>query len=581
METANSRETVEENVESTRHDAILLYSMQDLETARELHRTLRAQGFRVWFADEDWQPGKLLSREINTALERSSVVLLCLGGTGVGNYQGWETSASITGATQGQFQLIPIYLPGFSADVFKIWPMVREIRPIDLRDGLQNRLEIGKLVAALAASRSRAPENPPQDAHSAASAATAPPIVRLVSADAEITSLAQTAIQHGVTFFVGPTVPDRHDLAVVNPEAIAADLLCDLGLMDPARTKGGLIDHIMMAPHAAFLFTLKKGGIAAKEITRRLALRSVGEPATYVRMAETLKQLVQLPIFAEPGAADPPVGDVNPNEKRKLTIVTTNVDVALERSLLKVGLPFSRVVLHRHDSRLLACTFTAVEHHPDGRLTITGDGKRATTRRFDELAAKDQAWLKENYVQLSTTELPFERFFKSYEVNRAIREVWSQARIITGAEVLSLQEPILIKVHGSYDVADSSIICADHYFETSRRSPELVSSFGPILGHAAALMIGYTLTEPEFIHLYQTWLRHPFELSSSSARVAMLDPSARPLDGQDRIYQLLVEEMQREAPRRFKVTPIRASVSDALEKLTAAIREASQSPWLM
>ena len=31
-------------------------------------------------------------------------------------------------------------------------------------------------------------------------------------------------------------------------------------------------------------------------------------------------------------------------------------------------------------------------------------------------------------------ELPFERFFKSYEVNRAIREVWSQARVVTGAE---------------------------------------------------------------------------------------------------------------------------------------------------
>src|SRR5688572_26115860 len=114
MESANPRETAEENVERARHDAILLYSMQDLATARELHRTLLNHDIRVWFADEDWQPGELLSRVINTALEQSSVVLLCLGGTGTGKYQDWETSTSITGATQGQLQLIPIYLPGFS-----------------------------------------------------------------------------------------------------------------------------------------------------------------------------------------------------------------------------------------------------------------------------------------------------------------------------------------------------------------------------------------------------------------------------------------------------------------------------------
>jgi hypothetical protein len=125
MESATPREAVEGKIESPRHDAILLYSLHDLETARELHATLRTQGFRIWFADEDWQPGELLSREINAALQRSSVVLLCLGSTGTGRYQGWETSASITGATQGQFQLIPIYLPGFSTEIFNIWPMVR------------------------------------------------------------------------------------------------------------------------------------------------------------------------------------------------------------------------------------------------------------------------------------------------------------------------------------------------------------------------------------------------------------------------------------------------------------------------
>ena len=62
----------------TRDHIFLCHAKEDKDRVRELHRDLCRDGFKTWFDEEDLLPGQKWRKEIENALPRAAVVIVCL-----------------------------------------------------------------------------------------------------------------------------------------------------------------------------------------------------------------------------------------------------------------------------------------------------------------------------------------------------------------------------------------------------------------------------------------------------------------------------------------------------------------------
>jgi hypothetical protein len=383
--------------DQARYDAILLHNLKDLELARGVDRLLQPHRLSIWFSDRDLRLGDTLTGSIGRAMHRSRFVLLCLGPNDLGNYQGWETSAAITDAITLRRPVIPIWMPGAEPERIEL-PFVRDLVSLDLRARLSNPAGIEKLVARLKDGRPAPPDElePPE----ALGLGGGMPHDLVDSVD----QVAASAIEHGLTLYVGDTLADRHDICASNSAKLAAALVGELGLTEAAAANA-----FMSVPQAGFLYSIKQGEDRARRtLKQRVGVSSLEEPEAYRDVAGLLVAAREIGCFTTSKSSEP-----------RLLAVTTNVDLALERAFLRAGLPFTRLLFtsvatagdrKRERGGLHATEFPDPMPRADGAVVL-GEGSTALReRRANELAANELAGWRDSYDQLAGAKANFEIF---------------------------------------------------------------------------------------------------------------------------------------------------------------------------
>ena len=130
---------------AARYDAFLSYAHRDRTEVLELVRAMSEAGLRVFF-DVDLRPGSNWEQELQTAIEKSTALCVCIGGEPPSAVQ----SEEFTALANSRGNVIPILLPG--ADPRNVPPSLMPYQWLDLSEGITP-----DLVAYLADSIRRMP----------------------------------------------------------------------------------------------------------------------------------------------------------------------------------------------------------------------------------------------------------------------------------------------------------------------------------------------------------------------------------------------------------------------------------------
>src|SRR5580698_3468295 len=76
------------------YDVFLSHNSRDRVSVRQLAERLRSAGLRVWFDEWELRPGDLISLAIDSGLERSRTLVLCLSPAALGS--GWVSLERVT-----------------------------------------------------------------------------------------------------------------------------------------------------------------------------------------------------------------------------------------------------------------------------------------------------------------------------------------------------------------------------------------------------------------------------------------------------------------------------------------------------
>jgi hypothetical protein len=194
-------------------------------------------------------------------------------------------------------------------------------------------------------------------------------------------------------------------------------------------------------------------------------------PPTHRALARVLKRAIDRRV-------KPRTQDVN----RRPLIVTTNIDLMLERALLLAGMSFTRIVQYR-----------------------AGDSGLVPPVGVTEFRIRP---VRDPLVQLEGGQAPFDvgaedcRAADAAIQELSVREVAPDKLTVEGHP----DHPILYKVHGSEDVDESCAISTDHFDEFGLQA---MPAF--ITGRVTTkplLLLGYCWTDPALRHLRRTLFRN-------------------------------------------------------------------------
>jgi hypothetical protein len=139
-------------------------------------------------------------------------------------------------------------------------------------------------------------------------------------------------------------------------------------------------------------------------------------------------------------------------------------------------------------------------------------------------------------------------------------------------------QPLLLKLFGSYEGDEPCTLCLDHYYRLGRLAEDLAKPLQGAFVRNAGLLVGFHLTEPPFLHLYETWLRGAFK-RENWVRVAIIQAPVEAKDGQDRIDHALAQKLRGDAQRRFGIQPAYVPIKEALHRIAEKLTSEGGSPW--
>src|SRR3954464_7528451 len=84
------------------------YNHDDKELAVSLRDDLKAAGVTTWMDESELLGGDLWFQQIQSALDRCSVMVGAIGPSGIGNFQSLEITASAGRASRGKSRFIPV-----------------------------------------------------------------------------------------------------------------------------------------------------------------------------------------------------------------------------------------------------------------------------------------------------------------------------------------------------------------------------------------------------------------------------------------------------------------------------------------
>jgi tetratricopeptide (TPR) repeat protein/MinD-like ATPase involved in chromosome partitioning or flagellar assembly len=120
-------------------DAFISYSSTDRPLVNQLVRELEARRVSVWTPERELVPGQPFQPAIERAIENSSSIIVCIGESGLGPWQGKEIVAAMQFGEATKRRIIPVLLGGKASR--HMLPNVLQDRVlVDLRNGLSDQV---------------------------------------------------------------------------------------------------------------------------------------------------------------------------------------------------------------------------------------------------------------------------------------------------------------------------------------------------------------------------------------------------------------------------------------------------------
>lgn len=515
-------------------DVFLSHNSKDKPSVRQIAESLEKSNLTVWLDEWELRPGTPWQVNIEAAIQNSRAIAVFIGPGGLGPWEEPEMRAALEFQVRNGNPVIPIMLPGVPESVRENLPLF--LRPntwVDFRGGLTDAQALERLRWGITGEKPARRLSPPI----LATTPTGTP-ASTVASDA-VTNLRRVLLSGNVTYFLGSGIYEGEADAPPRACDIARSLLLELELIDES------FDQLLPPVDIASLYYAIKSGdrILENRVSDLIFERSKVTPPLHECM-------VRLLLFLR---ARPPQRRARPRTAQ--LIVTTNLDVVLERALLRAGISFTRIVQHKSARRIDINEF--------GNVQLTTDNKV-------EVRSKDGQVKIVGRDQLDELDEVIATFGKRSIVEESERGAGGQSSL----HALSLQdytEPILYKFLGSQDIPNSCAISTEHYFEFARRVLRqncIPAQITEIIGNSPTLFLGHSFLDPDFRLAYFTLLRKSLELATDLRYAVQLPPERyvgdiyRQMELKSRIW-----ERVKEAGLRIGITTVEEHPTIFLQQL--------------
>jgi hypothetical protein len=508
------------------YDVFLSYSNEDCTTVSRLALALEELGLRVWFDQNVLPPGVPWQRELVEGVEKSLATAICIGPSGVGKWQRVEMETAIQKQIEYQHRVIPVILPEVDKDAVKLPVLLKRNTWVVLSDYLEDRATLERLYWGITGKKLDGTPQP-KPSHVA---------VSNLAVDDAISGLCDCLRTDNVTFFIGAGTCHGTTLPP-SPSEITRDLLLDLHLIENDY------DHLLPPVDVASSYYAARSGSSRLEgkIVDMIGRRSSGVPFPHQRLASLVSLLANRP---------------NPRVRGRVQqlIVTTNLDVMLERALLQQGISFVRLVQHTSTARIEVNQYQNVTRLADGSMRVPTKGgvRKIGQDNWDEL---DDVIANHN--------------------RSVVGDASSDAGSVGILHMLPVRElcgndPILYKFRGSQDIRGSCALSVDQYMNFTRRL--LRENFVPaqlseILNSSPILLLGYGFFDPDFRLIYQGLLRTALELRQDPVYSVQLPPDQEREDPYRRMELQLWDKVREATLRDLRITTLESSSEQFLQLL--------------
>lgn len=535
-------------------DVFLSHNSADKAPVKAIAEKLRAEGLRPWLDEWELRPGLPWQPNIEAALESSAAVAVFVGPDGFGPWERLEMRAALSLQVEKGNPVIPVALPGMPEEV-KLPLFLAEMTWVSFFEGVHDPAALSRLVWGITGQR---PEPEPRPV---------PPVPpKTTAVDLAVKHLAASLRDSHVTYFVGRSVYASEPCFPPNNTSLTRELLQELGVI-----KSGYEHLLPTLDVASTCYALKNGD---KELENKAAdiivSRSLEIPPAYQNLASLLK-LVKPQAQTEP---ESPRRRIRGGKRAYQLIVTTNLDVLLERAFVAAGLSFSRIVQLR--MRELG-TASASGASATGATTESVGGR--ATVQVNEYHVIEK--LPRNRVLVQRDGEPQE--LSLTDVDALDEWIEGAGKRVVGAEAAlfsNLRQPILYKHHGSQDIVASCVLSTAQCMEFVRscsRPGFIPADVERAIAATPALFLGYHPLDADLWLLHHALLGHLFQ-ATNERRFALCE---RPRAGsgncfwdvEDYLWDSLVESMD----LRMRIKLLEREPASFLEALRSRVTDSGDT----
>jgi hypothetical protein len=475
----------------TQIDVFLSHNSKDKEPVKQIATALRTHGLNPWLDDSEIRPGTPFQVSIGDALQKCRSVAVFISPNNMGRWQEPEVQIAIDQQMHRKISVMAIFLPGVPDEIInELPPFLRINRWVDYRKGVEDEDGLYYLRWGITG------EKPQREEVEAPLIPPGSEVPKLSQIDTAVSNLAQPLRSQNITFFLGPGVSYREQLNSMRACDIAHELLVDLQIIP--KTYDELLPPVDVA---GMYYAVNRGDQRLEDKVVELMLdSSQAITSTHERLATLLKLLTNRP-------------NRRMLAKRQHLIVTTNIDVLMERSLLRAGIPFTRIVQHRSAQQININQYGFVQLVEGKVIQLPpepGQGKPVEIE-LDDFEKLDSV---------------IESYGKRIERETEGITPFGKSNQLNALNVQEMTEPILYKFLGSQDIPNSSVLSTSHYFEFARRVfqqnciPEQIIE---IIGNSNLLFIGLWFMDPDF-RLTYSLLRKALEITRFFRYALQLTP---------------------------------------------------------
>jgi hypothetical protein len=464
-------------------DVFLAHHSSDKPAVREIAKQLISKEVQVWLDERELIPGEPWRPRIEEALAKCKSIAVFVGPNGIGDWQELEIDTALAKAVRDKRRVIPILLPGTEGEN-DLPSFLHRNTWVDFRKGLDNGENFERLYWGITGKR--LDPSIPQNQRLSAQSETRPQ-KKFGDDDAVQDAFEQLSFVYNssgsVTFFLGP----RSFSGSANPPLTASEivhsLLLELGPIDKSYKE--LLPTLDIAGN---YYAVKAGSQGLEQrVVGMIKDRKIDTPILHKRLAELIKLILTRPPSRS--YIDMPI-----------LIVTTNLDVLMERALFNAGVPFTRIVQFRSAQNIRMNEYQNIETLQDGKIRISSQSARGEVKHEVD---------PENIGDLEAT-------IAKHGIQPLSSASSERSSTMAGLQNSRLFDEntklILYKYHGSQDIRKSCAISVDQFYELARYNQVAPSQITEIISQTPSLFLGYGLLDPCFRNLYHTLLRNSFEL---------------------------------------------------------------------